>query len=166
MPILTYRCPNGHTTDDLHRSNVLVGDAWVPNPVREVLTCRCGGEAKRVPSAPSVRVERGAHYDVSMGRWFRNQSEADAEARRLGLSERTTASDIDSMTAWAAQQRAEFDKGEAEFAETQKEWREAPYFAWHRENIDKGVYVDDAKRRAEEAGVVVPKDKIIIEGGI
>ena len=166
MPILSYRCPNGHVTDELFRNNVLVGDVWVEQVPVATLTCRCGADARVVPAAPAVRVERGAHYDVSMGQWFDNQHEADAEARRRGLSERLTPSDMDNVTSWAAKQRAEFDKGEAEFAETQKEWREAPYFAWHRENIDKGVYVDDAKRRAEEAGVSVSRDKIVIEGGI
>lgn len=167
MPILTFRCPTGHTTDDLYRANVLVDGAWVENPMPDAIPCQwCSAPANRVPAAPAVRVERGAHYDISMGQWFGNQHEADAEARRRGLSERLTPQDMDNVTSWAAKKRAEFDQGEAEFAETQKEWREAPHFAWHRENIDKGVYVDDAKRRAEEAGVAVSKDKIHIEGGI
>lgn len=47
MPILTYRCKNGHEQED-----------FVPlfSDRSETLSCRCGELAKRVPSLPAFRL--------------------------------------------------------------------------------------------------------------
>ena len=165
MPIFDYRCPGGHVTSHLHRDHVLdpESDTWVDRAKPDALPCaRCGATALPTVTAPTFRLALGRHVDRSIGKEFANEREADRYAREHGLSEKLTPDDSDVVSRQLAKMRAEAAQEDAAFAEQQKEWRESPAFAWHRENTDKGVYIDDAQRRLQENGVYVPKEQIEI----
>lgn len=163
MPIHEYRCKAGHVTMNLYRPKVRQGDVWVDVVRPESLPCaKCGDVATYAVSAPRFRLALGRHYDRSLGRTFDSEGEANRYARERGMSDRLTDTELDSVSAYVAEQRRRAEAEDAQFEAEQRQWREDPKYAWHRESIDKGVYLDDAHQKLQDAGINVPKDQIEI----